>query len=113
MGNFFTPFYLRVCLILMVCSFTGHGACAQIMHLSASELKAQTRKNQKEAARYQAENMETELEVQQKSLRKGESARQQVREGEEPAEYVYDKEKNAITEQARPGKSRTRKNKRN
>ncbi|MGV3503388.1 MAG: hypothetical protein ACO1O1_06745 [Adhaeribacter sp.] len=113
MGKFFTPFYLRVSLIFLVCSLLATSAQAQIMHLSPAKLKAQTRKNQKEAARYQAEHMETELEGQQKSLRKGDSARQQVGVQEEPAEYVYDKEKNAISDEPRPGKSRNRKNKRN
>lgn len=113
MGKISTPFYLRVSLMIFVCSFMWQTGFAQIMRLSPSELKAQTRKNQKEAARYQAEHMETELEVQQKGLRKGESARPQVPGEEEPAEYVYDKEKNAIYDEPRPNKPRNRKNKRN
>jgi hypothetical protein len=113
MGKHFTPFYWKITFLLCVFSFAARMGEAQIVSLSPAQIKAQTRKSQKEAARYQADHKETHLENQGFNLRKGEVGRKPVRVPEEPAEYVYDKEINAIYEESREAaaKSRTRKSK--
>jgi hypothetical protein len=113
MGKSFTPFYLKKCLLGIVFSCAFQTGFAQIMHLSPAEIKAQTRKSQKEAAQYEAEHAESHLAVQNFNLKKGESGRKQVQVLEEPVEYVFDKEINAIYEEPRETgkKARTRKSK--
>jgi Na+-translocating ferredoxin:NAD+ oxidoreductase RnfG subunit len=113
MGKFFIPCYRKITLLLVLFSLALQPAFAQIISLSRSEIKAQTRKSQKEAALYQADHKETHLEVQNFNHKKGESGRKQVRVLEEPAEYVSDKEINAIYEEPRQEapRSRTRKSK--
>jgi hypothetical protein len=110
MGKFSTPKYLKISFLVIISSFAGRSGFGQITDLSPAELKAQTRKSQKEAARFQAEHKETHLAIHDFNFRKGETGRKQVRVPEEPAEYVFDNEINAIYEE--PGnKARTRKSK--
>lgn len=113
MGKSATLKCLKISFLIIVCSFVDRNGFGQIVHLSPAELKAQTRKSQKEAARYQAEHMETDLSVHNLNLRKGETSRRQVRELEQPADYVFDNEINAIYQQPREQgrKARARKNK--
>ena len=113
MGKNFTPFYLKISLLGIVFGGAFQTGFAQITHLSPAEIKAQTRKSKKEAARYEAEYAESHLAVQNYNLKKGESGRKQVEVLEEPVEYVFDKEINAIYEEPREAgkKARTRKSK--
>jgi hypothetical protein len=93
-----TPWYLKISFLVLLFGFTIPSGFAQILHLSPAEVKAQTRKNQKEAALYQADHKESHLEVQNFDPRKGRSGRQQAPVPQEPAEYVSDIDKNAIYE---------------
>jgi hypothetical protein len=113
MGQCCTPFCWKISFLLFVFSLGSRIAGAQIMSLSPAEIKAQTRKNQKEAARYEAEHKETHLETHHFNHKKGQAGRRQVPVLEEPAEYVYDKEINAIYEEPREAaaKPRSRKSK--
>jgi hypothetical protein len=113
MGKRFTPFYLKISLLWIVFSCAFQTGFAQIMRLSPAEIKAQTRKSKKEAARYEADHAESHLEVQNFNLKKGESGRRQVQVLEEPVGYVYDKEINTIYEEPRQAgkKAKTRKSK--
>jgi hypothetical protein len=113
MGAFFTRTDWKIFILLVVFGFAGLPAMAQIMSLSRAEIKAQTRKSQKEAARYEADHKETHLETENFPHKKGRAGRKQVRVEEEPAEFVHDKEINAIYEERRDPepKDRARKSK--
>lgn len=113
MGKIFTPLYLRISFLLLVMSFGFQTGYAQILSLSPAEIKAQTRKSKKEAARYQAENNLSHLEIQNFTMKKGEVGRKQVPVEEEPAQYASDGEINAIYEEPREAdkKAATRKSK--
>jgi hypothetical protein len=113
MGKCSTPFFQKITFLCFVFSLAGHLGQAQIMSLSPAERKAQTRKNQKEAARYQAEHKETHLQSHPLTHKKGQAGRKQQPVLEEPAEYVYDKEINAIYDASREAnkKPRSRKSK--
>lgn len=113
MGKFSTQKCLKISLLVIIFSFAGRSGFGQITDMSPAELKAQTRKSQKEAARFEAEHKETHLAIHNFNFRKGESGRKQVRVLEEPADYVYDKEINAIYQEPREqaNKARDRKSK--
>jgi hypothetical protein len=107
------PWLLKMRFLALIFGFAGSPCFAQILHLSPAEVKVQTRKNQKEAAHYQADYKESHLEVQSFDPRKGKSGRQQAAVQEEPAEYLSDRDKNAIYEvpRERAKKAKTRKSK--
>jgi hypothetical protein len=108
MGKRSTPQCLKISFLVIIFSFAGRSGFGQIMDLSPAELKAQTRKSQKEAARYEAEHKETHLAIHNFNFRKGETGRKQLQVLEEPADNAFDKEINTIYPEPR---ARTRKSK--
>lgn len=76
-------------------------ANAQIEHKTPGSLKTETRKNKKEAAAYEADHKESHLNVANFTYKRGASGRRAVAVAEEPTDYSYDKEINALYESPR------------
>lgn len=73
-------------------------ASAQTTYLSPAKIKAETRKSKREAAAFEAEHKETHLNVAHLNYKIGKTGRKPMVVEEEPTNYVYDKEKNALFE---------------
>jgi hypothetical protein len=84
-------------------------ALAQISHSTPGSLKAETRKNKKAAATYEADHKESHLNVADISYKRGASGRKVVAVEEEPIDYNYDKEINALYESPRKEEKKRKK----
>jgi hypothetical protein len=96
MGEFFTPGQLKISFLTIVFSFAGQAWLGQILDLSPVAFKALNRQRQKEAARLGADYKDSGQAIENFNFSKGAAASQQVRVAEEPAEYVFDQERDLI-----------------
>jgi hypothetical protein len=89
-------------LILVVALCLGYQggvvttAYGQISYTTAADLKAETKKNKKEAASFEADHKESHLNVADFTYKKGKPGRKVLAVDEEPTDYDYDKDINAL-----------------
>ena len=98
---------------LVTIIFSVLPAYAQILYMSAADLKAETKKSKRQARQYPAEYKETHLNTANYNFKKGQAGRKVVSVEEFPADYTYDQDINAIyqaPQKAREKKKRFRRN---
>jgi hypothetical protein len=66
--------------------------------MTTAQIKAQTRKSKKLAAYYEADNQESHLNPANFTYKRGQSGRKAVAVEEQPTDFLYDKEINALYE---------------
>lgn len=94
-------------IIFITSTYAVLPASAQISYLSSADVKAETRKSKREAARYEADYKESHLNLADHSFKKGQSGRKSVMVQEIPADYNHDQEINIIYQE--PKKTRAQK----
>lgn len=71
-------------------------ASAQISYMSVADIKAETRKSKREAVRYEADYKESHLDLSAYNFKRGLAGRKTVIIADEPVDYDFDKEINAL-----------------
>ncbi len=114
MGVIFKTFKSTTLLAFMGLWYFGAAptsAFAQISYSTPGNLKAEARKNKREAATYEAEHKESHLNVANFTYKRGATGRRAVAVEEEPVDYIYDKEINALYESPKKKKEEKKRRK--
>ena len=101
MSTIFKPvnsFALLAAIGLWCLGVAATPAYAQISYTTPGNLKAEARKNKKEAATYEAEHKESHLNVADFTYKRGQSGRKAVAVEEIPTEFDHDRDINVLWE---------------